>query len=54
VRNSTLPDNAGPYNTVPAASPSDETTDFGSIPVGAFANRKLTGLPDAAPIKPAE
>jgi hypothetical protein len=51
---STIPNNTVPNNTVPAASPSDETTDFGSIPVGAFANRKLTALPDAAPIKPAE
>lgn len=39
----------------PTTSPSDETTDLGSaIPVGAFANRKLTGLEDATPIKPGE
>jgi hypothetical protein len=55
VPNNTVPNDTVSNNTVPAASPSDETTGLGSaIPVGAFANRKLSGLPDAAPVKPGE
>jgi hypothetical protein len=55
VPNDTVSNNTVSNNAVPAASPSDETTGLGSaIPVGAFANRKLSGLPDAAPVKPGE